>query len=277
MTAPNPEQMKLGIAGLFSRAAPEYDQIGPRFFAHFGRRLVEVAQITAGEHVLDVATGRGAALFPAAARVGAGGRIVGIDIAQGMVDETSASIRGMGLANAQAQRMDAENLDFGDACFDAVLCGFAVFFFPNAHAALAEFRRVLKPGGRLAISTWGRDDERWAWLGDLRQKYAPAQFRQPAGAGNDFKQPEAMRALFQENGFPSAVCVEEDFEFFYGSEEQWMAIQWAHGMRYLLEQASPAALEQMRAEAFEHLRSQRGQAGIPHRLGVLYTVGTKCR
>ena len=50
--------------------------------------------------------------------------------------------------------MDAEQLDFPDAAFDRVLCGFGVMFFPHLDQALAEFRRVLKPGGRLGVSTW---------------------------------------------------------------------------------------------------------------------------
>ena len=275
MTAPSPEQMKLGIAGLFSRAAPDYDQIGPQYFSHFGRRLVEAARVAAGERVLDVATGRGAALFPAARRVGGSGQVVGIDIAQGMVDETAAAIRGMGLANAQARRMDAEHLDFPDATFDTVLCGFAVFFFPNLPATLREFWRVLKPGGRLAFSTWGRDDERWAWLGDLRDKYAPAQLRRPPADGPAFNQPQAMRALLAAGGFGQVETSEEDLEFYYGNEEEWLAIQWSNGMRYMLEAASPAARQAIQNEAFAHLRAQRGPAGIPHRLGVLYTLGVK--
>jgi len=52
------------VAGIFGRAAPTYDRVGPRFFSHFGRRLVTLAQIPGGAKVLDVATGRGAVLFP---------------------------------------------------------------------------------------------------------------------------------------------------------------------------------------------------------------------
>jgi SAM-dependent methyltransferase len=51
-----------------------------------------------------------------------------------------------------------------------VFCGFALFFLPYLAPTLAEFRRALKPRGRLAVTTWGRDDERWAWLGELSKK-----------------------------------------------------------------------------------------------------------
>jgi SAM-dependent methyltransferase len=151
----------------------------------------------------------------------------------------------------------------------------ALFFFPNLRASLAQFLRVLKPGGRLAVCTWGRDDERWAWLGDLRQKYSPAQFQRPPIAGPDFNQPAAMQTVLQESGFTDVRVIAEESEFLYGDEEEWLAVQWSHGMRFLLEAAEPAVREQIRAEAFAHLKAPKGPHGIPHRLGVLYTRRVK--
>lgn len=72
-------QRKRQVAGLFDRASGTFDQVGPRFFSYFGRRLVEIAQIPSGSRVLDVATGRGALLFPAADSVGPHGQVTGID------------------------------------------------------------------------------------------------------------------------------------------------------------------------------------------------------
>ncbi len=68
------------IAAIFGRAAPTYDRVGPRFFTYFGSRLVDIAHIPVGAKVLDVASGRGAVLFPAVARVGAAGSVIGIDL-----------------------------------------------------------------------------------------------------------------------------------------------------------------------------------------------------
>ena len=97
-----------GIVGVFSRAASTYDRIGPRFFAHFGQRLVELAQITPGSYVLDVAAGRGAVLFPAGERVGASGRAIGIDLSSEMVEETANDIQNAGWENVEIRRMSAE-------------------------------------------------------------------------------------------------------------------------------------------------------------------------
>jgi ubiquinone/menaquinone biosynthesis C-methylase UbiE len=166
-----PDRQKHRVAGVFARAAPAYDQVGPRFFARFGSRLVELAQVRQGETVLDVACGRGASLFPAADGVGAAGRAVGIDLADGMIDELTRDIRARGLLNVETRVMDAEDLRFPAETFDCVLCGFCLFFFPQRERALSEMRRVLKSGGRLAISTWGKTDVRWRWLDDLLDSY----------------------------------------------------------------------------------------------------------
>ena len=144
-----------GIVGVFSRAAATYDRIGPPFFAHFGQRLVERAHLTPGADVLDVAAGRGAVLFAAAQQVGPSGRVRGIDLSADMVRETLADIQRAGSQQVTMQQMDAEQLDFPAAAFDRVLCGFAVWFFPQPHRALHEFFRVLRPGGRVGLTTLG--------------------------------------------------------------------------------------------------------------------------
>ena len=134
---------KTETAARFNRMATDFDPQG--VFAHFGQRLVEVVGVEPGQRVLDVATGRGAVLFPAIERVGTAGEAVGVDLAEGMVKAANeeAERRGWG---QRVRAMDAEQLDFPDAAFDRVLCGFGVMFFPHLDQALAGFRRVLSRG-----------------------------------------------------------------------------------------------------------------------------------
>ena len=160
-------EMKNQIAEVFDRSAPTYDQVGPRFFSSFGQRLVTLANLPAGSKVLDVATGRGAVLFPAIARVGPNGFVEGIDLAKMMIAKTEAQITNEGITNARVMVMDGEQPNFPAASFDAIFCGFGIFFFPNPEQALREYYRILKPGGLIGFSTWGEDDERWKWLGKL--------------------------------------------------------------------------------------------------------------
>lgn len=88
-----------------------------------------------------------------------------------MVQETHAEIVSRGIQNAVIRQMDAEHLEFSDASFDGVYCGFVLFFLPHLETALAEYVRVLKPGGQIAVSTWGKDDMRWSWYGKLLKQY----------------------------------------------------------------------------------------------------------
>ena len=152
------------IVGVFDRAAATYDRVGPQFFTHFGKRLVDSARLVPGQEVLDVATGRGAVLFAAVERVGPSGRVRGIDFSADMVRETMVDIRTAGWQHVTMQQMDAEQLDFEAASFDAVLCGFALWFFPHPYRALDQFFRVLRPGGRVGLTTWTEDCPFLTWF-----------------------------------------------------------------------------------------------------------------
>ena len=143
---------KAQTKNLFNAVAPTYDE-GPGCFAHFGRRLVDLVGVEPGQRVLDVASGRGAVLFPAAERVSAKGEAIGVDLSDEMAKATNEEAASRSLV-ARVSVGDAEELDFADASFDRVLCGFGVMFFPDQDRALRQMHRVLKPSGRLGVSTW---------------------------------------------------------------------------------------------------------------------------
>ena len=96
--------------------------VGPGLFAAWGRRLVDLLAPAPGVHLLDVATGRGAVLLPAAQRIGPTGEAVGVDLSAPMADEARAVATAAGLRNVNTRQMDAEHLAFPDAVFDVVTC-----------------------------------------------------------------------------------------------------------------------------------------------------------
>ena len=145
---------KTHISGVFTRASTTYDHVGPAFFSHFGKRLVEFGALPEGSKVLDIACGRGAVLFAASEAVRESGELIGIDISEGMIDQVRQEIRRRKIANTDVFVMDAENLEFTGSRFDYVLCGLSLFFFPDLKGALSEFYRVLKPGGFIIASTF---------------------------------------------------------------------------------------------------------------------------
>ena len=83
-------------------------------FSYFGRRLVEFVGVTPGIKVLDVTSGRGATLFPVVEKVGHSGRVIGIDLSVGMIQETRIEIRHAGIRNVELHQMDVAESYFGN-------------------------------------------------------------------------------------------------------------------------------------------------------------------
>ena len=115
--------------------------------------LVEVAHLTAGERVLDVACGTGVVTRLAAQRVGVGGRVVGVDLNPGMISVARSLQVPVGAAIEWHER-NALDLGLPDDSFDVVLCQQGLQFFPDKALALREMSRVLVHGGRIALSVW---------------------------------------------------------------------------------------------------------------------------
>lgn len=152
---------------VYDRAAASYERVGPSFFSYFGRRAVEMVDMSEGSRVLDVACGAGAVLLAAIGWVGPSGIVVGVDRAGAMVDRARGEIRHRGISNAFVARMDAMALAFPESVFDTVFCGFALNGLSTPTFALREFSRVLRAQGRVGLTIsegwWWEGDERWQW------------------------------------------------------------------------------------------------------------------
>lgn len=142
----------------WTRKAKTYDRLTGRVTARLVMPLLEAAGVQSGTRVLDVACGPGHIAAAAAAK---GAEPVGLDAAEGMVAVARARY-----AEIEFQQGDAERVPFADASFDAVVAGFVVNHLPHPERALAEFARVVRSGGRVAVTVWDRP-ERMRLLGVL--------------------------------------------------------------------------------------------------------------
>src|SRR5436190_18026348 len=139
---------------LSGSAAERYERIVARYvLGPWAAPLVERAAIAPGEHVLDVACGTGVVTRIAAERAASGGHVAGIDLNPGMIAVARSLPAGAGAA-IEWYEASALALPFIDSSFDVVLCQQGLQFFPDKAVALREMRRVLRPGGRLALSVW---------------------------------------------------------------------------------------------------------------------------
>jgi ubiquinone/menaquinone biosynthesis C-methylase UbiE len=123
------------------------------------RRALELIGVAPGERLLDVASGRGDSSLLAARERGC--IVTGIDYGKAAVSDAAERADAAGVGDRVAFRVgDAEALPFDDGCFDAVLCECSLCTFPDKRRALAEVRRVLRPGGRVAIADVLADHDR---------------------------------------------------------------------------------------------------------------------
>ena len=127
--------------------------------------LVRMLDPEPGDTVLEIAAGMGDTGFAVAPLVGDSGRILTTDFAPAMVAAAQRRAAEMGIANADFRVLDAQRMDLETGSVDGVICRWGYMLMPDPAAALAETRRVLRPGGRLVLSVWGRPDANpWASL-----------------------------------------------------------------------------------------------------------------
>ena len=175
-----------------------------RWYGEVTRQMLDLARIQPGQRILDVATGAGEPAVSAAERVGPSGYVLATDIAEGIVELALQVARERGLKQIETRAMDGEKLDLPDACFDAVLCRLGLMYMPNPVTALREWRRAVRPGGRIAIVVFSTPD-RNSWgavpAAIIRRR---AQLPPPvAGQPGPFSlgAPGALEGVFRQAGF----------------------------------------------------------------------------
>jgi SAM-dependent methyltransferase len=117
--------------------------------------VVRGAELSPGMNVLDLASGTGEPALSLARAVGTQGHVVATDLVPEMLDAARQNAAAQGLTNIECRMADAEALPFSSGEFDRVTCRFGIMFFPNIPKAMAEIRRVLKPGGRICFAVFG--------------------------------------------------------------------------------------------------------------------------
>jgi ubiquinone/menaquinone biosynthesis C-methylase UbiE len=269
----NSDPDKQALADLFSGTSATHDAAGG-LFGHFGALLVERARLSPGDRVLDVAAGTGASLVPAAQRVGATGSVVGLDLAPGMVDRLRELIARLEIENAEALVGDAESLPFQDEAFEAVLCGFGLFFFTDTDRALVEIKRVLRPGDQLALSTFTRAgsdsmDAMWAQIA----AFMPVPPDEDHGLR--FDEVSYLLNALARAGFEDVSVEASPFDLEFPDVDNW--VSWLRSMEFgqYIARMTPGMLEQVRQSAASDFFRQTGGPQVRFPMDAYLTLGRK--
>lgn len=239
------------VAKLFDDVAATYDQVGVDFFGQFGRRLVALAGLKPGWRVLDVGCGRGAVLFPAAdAVVPGGGEVLGVDLSAAMVEATAAEIQRRGLSNVYLQVLDAQTLPgLPERAYDAVLSGLSAFFLPDPHAGVRRWLELLRPGGRLALSSFTGVDERFDVAHEALKPFISEGPPLKAPGAEAFSFSDAVADLLRSAGYVEIGSVERVHDTVFRSPEHWWQWQNSHGGSAVLDRIPPGLMESAKVAA----------------------------
>ncbi|MBA3824403.1 MAG: methyltransferase domain-containing protein [Ktedonobacterales bacterium] len=271
----SPNDPMYAIAALFDRVAEGYDAPELRCFPAGARWLVALADLHPGQRVLDVATGTGAALLPAAATVGPTGQVVGIDIAPGMLAQARQRLTEAGVTQVKVQGADARHLPFPDATFDAVLCSLGIFFLPDMAAALTEWQRVTRPGGTIAFTGFGlaafyplvdRLVMRLQQMGVTVPDVLAAQL---------LPLPEEYLALVEHAGLVAATMTRKQFGYFLPNGDAWWQVVWHSGFRGLFTGLPPDQIAQIHDAHLRDILDLRTSVGLWLDVPLVGVVGRR--
>jgi len=267
------EEAKAKATATYNAAADSFDEPALAFWNLIGQRTIERLRLKPGDRVLDVACGSGASAIPAAQSVGESGTVLGVDLAERLLELARAKARQLGLTNIRFQVGDMERSGCADENFDAVVCVFGIFFLPDMARAVRELWRMVRQGGQLAITTWGpRVFEPGAsafWEAvsherpDLVRAFDPwTRIDSPAG----------LEELLRASGIENANITPESNLQELATPDDWWTIVLGTGYRSTIEQLDPAARERVRIANLESLGNIQSIE-----VNALYAVAKKPR
>jgi SAM-dependent methyltransferase len=220
-----------------------------------------------GQTVLELGAGTGETGFAAARLVGDGGRLISTDLPPAMVEVARRRAGELGVGNAEFRVMDAEHIDLETASVDGILCRWAYMLMPDPVAALAESRRVLRPGGKLSLAVMGGPSRNpWAAIvarSIVERGLVPPMDPKARGGLFSLADPAGLRELLGRAGFGDVRIEEVEFHLWFTDiADYWsFVMEFAGAVAILLRSFSDeerAGVREATEQATESFRTDAG-------------------
>jgi ubiquinone/menaquinone biosynthesis C-methylase UbiE len=267
------KKAKEKAAASYNAAADHFDDEPLSFWDLIGKHTVTNLKLPAGAKILDVGCGTGASALPAAQAVGENGFVVGVDLAARLLDRARAKASAARLDNVEFRVADMTALNYPDESFDAVVSVFSIFFVPDMEGLVRELWRMVRPGGKLAVTTWGpRIFEpaysRWL-IAVAKERPELASAFNPWDRITDV---ESVRNLLQDGGAKDVEVIPEEGVQMLRAADDWWTIALGSGLRWTIDQMGPEIAARVKADNVSWLKENRVDR---IETNAIYAIGTK--
>lgn len=273
----NPDQSreyKAGVADCYSKRSANYDS--SEWHIQIARKLVDLSNINSGAQVLDLCTGTGMVALYAASKVGLKGSVLGVDISEEMLERAQINATTAGIQNVRFEVGDAENLKFALNSFDIIFCGSAFIWMTDLSAALAHWKKLLKPNGQLGFHAFSENAFVTGVVAQsVLSKYGvDYQMSKPTGSV------EKCNVLLERAGYRN-IHVKVDASSTYVSLEEakssWVSeLHPAPGQfPHPLSKLTPAQAISAQAQYDKELERRNTEKGIVNDMTTFYVFGEK--
>ena len=242
----------------YNAAADFYDASPLSFWDYFGRRTIELASLQIGSRVLDVCCGTGASALPAAEAVGRTEAVIGVDLSKALLESARTKAVQRHLGNIDFEVGDMLSMRFPVASFDAVVCVFGIFFVPDMAMAVSELWSYIRSGGKLAVTTWGRNlfepanDAFWCSIKDVRPELYKG-----FNPWDRIDNQASLRKILDEAGVASPKIIAENRLHPIKSAEDWWTIVLGSGYRGTIEQLNLAERQKVKEANLDFIRDEK--------------------
>ncbi len=262
----------------FDTVAAGYDHPSLSFFPETAKRLIKHLNLKSTDNLLDVCTGTGVVALAAAEKLNEG-HVLGIDLSSGMLQQAKNKAAESRLKNTEFQQLDLEhltlkNLNRANDAFDIATSSFGLFFLEDMTKALSNIVSTVKPGGKVAITSFA--GEAFSPMADIFLKHYESTGREvPPLSWKRLATPELIEEQFNAVSINKVEMHHEPLGYQMTSSQMWWDVVWNAGWRSLLNQLSEEEQQQFQESHLKEIDEVIGDNGVWFNTEVLIAVGEK--